>query len=115
MPKIAGFGSNESKSAGRWAVLDGLGKKLSIYQSLYNKYNDVIQYVARKTQTPVIDLRELIRSPGKRNIYTDTMHLNEAGAEVYGAYIAAQIKPRVAQMLERKSTSASTISSRETP
>ncbi len=80
-----------------------INKKLKIYQSIYQKYNDSIEDIAQQTQTSIIDLRTLITSPEKRKIYTDTMHLNETGAEVYGAYIADMIKPHVAQRLAQKS------------
>ncbi len=85
-----------------------MDKKLQIYQHIYRTYNNVIEYVARQTATPMIDLRTLIQSPEKRKIYTDTMHLNPSGAEAYGAYIAERLRPFVAQILKRKSLSSNT-------
>jgi len=80
----------------------GMNRKLEIYRAVYEKYEEALEEVSINTETQLIDLRTLIRNPRQRNIFTDTMHINVKGAEVYGNYIAETIKTKVEEVLMQK-------------
>ena len=80
----------------------GMKRKLEIYKAVYKKYEEALEEVSISTETPIIDLRELIRSASQRDILTDTMHINVKGAELYGNYIAETIKTKVGEILMLK-------------
>jgi len=80
----------------------GMKNKLEIYRAVYEKYEEALEEVSISTETELIDLRTLIRNPGQRNIYTDTMHINTKGSEVYGNYFAETIKMDVQEILIEK-------------
>jgi len=74
----------------------GMGRKLALYRAVYDRYRLSLEEVARATGTPIIDLSEVIRDPAiRRDIFTDTMHINEAGAELYGRVLADYLAPIV--------------------
>ncbi|MFA5196677.1 MAG: GDSL-type esterase/lipase family protein [Bacteroidales bacterium] len=80
----------------------GMNNKFALYKAVYNKYHKVLEEVAASTNTPTIDLREIIKSPEQREIFTDTMHFNMAGSEVFGNYIANYLKADLNKMIVRK-------------
>ncbi|MDH3216714.1 MAG: SGNH/GDSL hydrolase family protein [Candidatus Krumholzibacteria bacterium] len=78
------------------------GRKLALYQAIYDAYVASLDRVAARTNTPIIDLRELIRTPEDRLIYRDAMHVNEEGAVRYATYIAEAVRPAVEALLASK-------------
>ena len=82
-----------------------MNKKLALYKAVYDKYAASLANVARRTDTPVINLGPLIRTPEQRLIFTDTMHINPEGAELYGAFLAAELRPAVAAIAAERSDS----------
>ena len=80
----------------------GMKRKLEIYKAVYKKYEEALEEVAINTETQIIDLRELIRNPNQRDIFTDVMHINVKGSELYGDYIAEKIKTKVGEILTLK-------------
>ena len=73
-----------------------------VFKAVYNKYHSALENVSISTEIPIIDLRKLIKSPEQRNIFSDTMHFNVAGAELFGDYIANSLKAHVEEILTRK-------------
>jgi lysophospholipase L1-like esterase len=84
----------------------GMNKKLGIYQRVYTKYVEIIEQVGASTHTPLIDLRELVRTPDERRIFTDTMHTGAEGAERYGTFMARIIRPKVEEIRMRRAHSS---------
>jgi len=83
----------------------GLGRKLSLYQIIYEKYVSSLDAVARATTTPIIDLSELIRDPAERRIiFTDAMHVTEEGAERYARVIAKSLTPAIDSIVASRAT-----------
>jgi lysophospholipase L1-like esterase len=80
-----------------------LGKKLEVYRAVYDKYVKSVYQVADDTSTPVLDLSEIIKTPDQRKIFTDTMHLNEEGAQAFGVFIARHLRANVEGRLATKS------------
>ena len=80
----------------------GMKNKLAIYKAVYNKYHKTLEEVAKTTGTPIIDLRGLIKTPEQREVFTDTMHFNVAGAELFGNYMANVLKADLNKLLIRK-------------
>jgi len=80
----------------------GMKRKLEIYRAVYEKYEEALDEVSRSTETQLIDLKSLIRNPSQRDIFTDTMHINVKGSEVYGNYIAEIIKMKTEELLVQK-------------
>src|SRR4030095_296267 len=79
-----------------------MGKQLAVYKAVYEKYLDALKKVAEETQTPIIYLDKLIETPKQRKIFTDSMHINQEGADRFGKYIADQIKDKVAEAIAAK-------------
>jgi lysophospholipase L1-like esterase len=77
-------------------------KHLKVYQTIYDKYVYSLKKVSAETQTPIIDLDELIKTPEERKIFTDTVHINRKGAERFGLHIANEIRQTVAEIIQRK-------------
>lgn len=75
------------------------GKKLQIYKAIYKKYASTLEKVSMDTNTPIIDLCELIKTAEQRRIFTDTMHINADGARLFGHYIAENLRSKVKEML----------------
>ena len=73
----------------------GLGRKYSLYKSLFDKYIIAFDSIVKLTDSKVIDLPSLIESPEKRHIFTDDCHINLEGAEVFGNFIARSISKDV--------------------
>lgn len=70
------------------------GRKLAIYHSIYEQYAESLASVARATDTPIIDLNSLVRTPEERKeIFTDTMHITELGAERYASVMVEYVAP----------------------
>ena len=77
----------------------GMKNKLAIYQSIYGRYQEVLLEVARHTGTPTIDLRKLIKSSDRRRVFTDTMHFDAAGAELFGREMADAVRTDAVSIL----------------
>lgn len=95
------FDPTESEIA-RMHFSRGLDKKLSRSKAVYDKYEAALELAAEEANTPTIDLRTLIDTVEKRAIFTDTMHINVEGSEIYGEYIAEEIREKVAELLATK-------------
>ena len=80
----------------------GMNRKYEIYKAVYDKYQDALEKVAINTEIPIIDLRTLIDKPDKRYIFSDTMHINEEGADLFGTCMANTLRPDVGEILNRK-------------
>jgi lysophospholipase L1-like esterase len=78
-------------------------KKLAVYKAVYDKYLYTLQRVAAETKTQMIYLDQLIKKPELRRIFTDTMHIDHEGAQVFGKYIANEIKSKIAELIAAKS------------
>lgn len=85
----------------RMGFARGTHKKLAIDKAVYIKYMAAVEEVHKNTETPIIDLRETIRSEEQRKIFTDTVHINIEGAEYFGNYIAVFIKQTVEGILAK--------------
>ena len=80
-----------------------MGKKLELYRAVYDKYVQSLEKIAQDTQTPVIDLKGLIRTPADREIFRDTMHTNENGSQVIGEFLARRLRPDVGGLITTNS------------
>jgi lysophospholipase L1-like esterase len=78
------------------------GRKLAIYQRIYEKYVASLEKVATELNVTMIDLSPLVADPADREIFTDTMHVNEQGAERYARHIADALDPQVKSALQYK-------------
>jgi lysophospholipase L1-like esterase len=85
----------------------GLHRKLAVYQGIYHQYSATLEGVAHSTDTPVIDMTDLVGDPAtRRDIFTDTMHINEEGAERYGRIIADRLAPVVDSLVRERAAPA---------
>ena len=79
----------------------GMNKKLSRYSAILDKYKEALNKVSNQTNTPIIDLDQLASSPEQRDIFTDTMHINNKGAEQYARLISGHILEQIINSNER--------------
>ena len=75
-----------------------LNKHLKAYQTVHQKYSQSLEQVAESTRASILDLSHLIETPEQRTIFTDTMHMNDKGAERIGQYLAEVLSDKVASI-----------------
>ena len=95
--------SPTEEELGRMHFPRNMRKHLASYKAVYEKYLHALRQVSAETKTPIIHLDELIRTPAQREIFTDTMHINQEGADRFGKYIADRIRNKVAEIIATKS------------
>ena len=80
----------------------GMGRKYELYKACYMKYQQALDSVVKINNVKMIDLRTLIRTPSDRTIFTDEVHINENGSEVFGSYISESISNEISLILNQK-------------
>ena len=100
---MAGLISDELDQAGfdMMHFPRGMNKKYEIYKSVYLKYLESMNEVARDTITEVIDINKILER-NDRFFFTDSMHINKQGAKLYGYYIADKLKGSIGILLDSK-------------
>lgn len=78
-----------------------LGKKLSLYQGIYEKYQLALHNVASSTDTPIVDLTERVRDEDRLKIFTDTMHITPYGAALYAESIADELDNQISLLVAK--------------
>jgi lysophospholipase L1-like esterase len=73
----------------------GAGKSLSKYRLLLASYDKALTKATAQTQTPIIDIASKFPTAESRQVFTDTMHFNEAGAEVIAQRVMEEILPHI--------------------
>ncbi len=56
----------------------------------FDRYNEAVRDVARRTDTPLIDLDRAV--PRRADYFTDAIHLNDAGHQLVGQTVAMEIR-----------------------
>lgn len=84
----------------------GMGNKVEIYKSVYEKYVAALGRVSATTGAGLIDLRALIRTAEVRRIFDDSMHIGTEGAERFGNHVAEALKAQVYEIHMRKARAA---------
>ena len=73
----------------------GMNRKYNLYKGTYLKYTQALDSVIKINNVEMIDIRELIKTPADREIFTDDCHINLEGAEVFGSFISESISEYV--------------------
>tara|TARA_B100000900_G_C20584632_1_gene718995 strand:+ start:1340 stop:2407 length:1068 start_codon:yes stop_codon:yes gene_type:complete len=81
---------------------NGMGRKYDLYKACYLKYQEALDSVVKTNNLKMIDLRNLIKNPTDRSIFTDEVHINKNGSEVFGSYISESISDEISLILNQK-------------
>ena len=101
---LAGMMTHENITEAEKQIMrfpNGMGRKYDLYKACYEKYQEALDSVVKTNNIKMIDLRNLIKTPNDRTIFTDEVHINETGSEVFGSYISESISDEISLILKK--------------
>jgi lysophospholipase L1-like esterase len=102
---LAGMMTHENTTEAEKQIMRfprGMGRKYELYKACYMKYQQALDSVVKTNNVKMIDLSKLIKTPSDRTIFTDDVHINENGSEVFGSYISESISNEISLILNQK-------------
>ncbi len=74
-----------------------MDRRLHVFLSYIEAHELALARVSRTTDTPIIDIKSLFTTAADRQVFTDSTHFDQRGAELIASRVAEMITPYVKQ------------------